>query len=613
VALGVLFSQPYYEATVSSSADALTYLWPCVIDGRPYQLDLASGQYVQRSLDVNRSQPRNANRSEEALEPSEEVWRSLVGSWHHGAGQRVADRSTSDEFRFYDSRGVDPWTEWQVGLLNSVENLLWWGYAPSENLRCVVAGGYLAVITGEWLIWHNADFTVAGEGSAFGDNLLGITTDGVYVWTYDEAGVVRRHQPGTTVTLATIPGASGIGYAKGRLVVGAGPKVYDVVGTTATEILDTEGGLTFTQVADGPGGVMLAAVAGDRSFLYRAQIREDGTGLQTPAQVGVLPDGETLLGLGYYLGFVLCGTARGVRVGVDSGEDITLGPLLETGPCRAFEGQSKYVWFGWENMAEDSNGTGRLDLTTFTSPLAPAYAADISWDEDPTSTPSTKGHVQSIVTFGNRRVFALAGQGIVAEDLETKVASAWLEQGWFGFGVADEKIGLYAQLRHRALHGGLELELAFDDGGYVTIGSSRTGGTVSSPNLAIPPRNAYQFGLRYVLHRASLVTGSDDPPGPLMTRMELRATPVVGDATEWTVPVAIREMVTVDGSTVLRDTLEDESHLIGLATSGKTFVYREGSRSWPVNCVGYTWVKERRAADMDGWQGTLVLKLRSVQ
>ena len=92
---------------------------PVAINGQEYMVDLTLNAYVRRSVQVLRTR-QNAQPNENLLlEP--EVWRTTVESWHQGAGQTRADRNESLPYRFYSSRGIDPWDEWGISLLNATE------------------------------------------------------------------------------------------------------------------------------------------------------------------------------------------------------------------------------------------------------------------------------------------------------------------------------------------------------------------------------------------------------------------------------------------------------------------------------------------------------------
>ena len=92
---------------------------PVTIDNRAYLIDTSRNtpfqeRFRRSSLQLLNTQ-QNIDKGESALTPPE-VWRRLYQSWHHGAGQRFADRENSDPYRFYTSKGIDVWDQWEMKL-----------------------------------------------------------------------------------------------------------------------------------------------------------------------------------------------------------------------------------------------------------------------------------------------------------------------------------------------------------------------------------------------------------------------------------------------------------------------------------------------------------------
>jgi hypothetical protein len=92
-----------------------------------------------------------------------------------------------------------------------------------------------------------------------------------------------------------------------------------------------------------------------------------------------MPTGEIIHKIYYYLGYMLIGTSKGIRVATVSDQDgsVTYGPLIvETDqPCYDFAARDHYVWCA--TSVAGSPGVIRMDLSTQVEPLVFAWANDI--------------------------------------------------------------------------------------------------------------------------------------------------------------------------------------------------------------------------------------------
>jgi hypothetical protein len=203
---------PYFSGTAASSL--VPHTFPVAIDGRPFMIDQKSGQfkrgYEQRVRD---SQDGSTSPGEGAINPGG-LWRRGQDSWHSGAGQQYADTAESQNYRFYKSKGIDPWTKGQLSLLNSTE-LSFPSASTSHNL--VVQGPRI-------------------YGSFNGD--VKYTTNPYESIT---ATVTNVSASGGTVTYTT---SSAHGFTAGKIVdiVGIDPSAYNLSGVT----LASASGSTFT-------------------------------------------------------------------------------------------------------------------------------------------------------------------------------------------------------------------------------------------------------------------------------------------------------------------------------------------------------------------------------
>jgi hypothetical protein len=106
-----------------------------------------------------------------------------------------------------------------------------------------------------------------------------------------------------------------------------------------------------------------------------------------------LPIGEIVQKIKYYLGYMLIGTNKGVRVADVAGAQdgsITYGPLLfeSTQPVFDFAFRDKFAWCASGN-SDGTSGLIRIDLGNQIGPLVFAYANDLSSNESAGQFPTT--------------------------------------------------------------------------------------------------------------------------------------------------------------------------------------------------------------------------------
>ena len=116
------FDEPFSEKNTGLPS----WFSPSVVglDGKPYLIDTESGNYRRQAVDV--VQQRNTSDARDVLLLPQDVWRQMQQSWHYGAGQSNLDRDNALPYRYEDSFGIDPWTQWQISLLPATQRLPSW-------------------------------------------------------------------------------------------------------------------------------------------------------------------------------------------------------------------------------------------------------------------------------------------------------------------------------------------------------------------------------------------------------------------------------------------------------------------------------------------------------
>ena len=573
-------------------------------------------RYMRESIPV--VQQRNTSSNRDILLLPSNVWRQSVSGWNYGAGQSNLDRDDALPFRYENSYGIDPWTNWRFSLLPATAQLSALGNSNRTFLE--VLGSYLVDINGTTLRWWTALSGTPVSLTVGTNTIIDSTSDGEQITTLDTAGKVYHSTSPTVVTLhKTVSNtATCLGWVKDYLIVGEGNKLVDITGTTSTIYTHPLTTFRWKDFCEGPQAIYALGGTGDKYVVHKIGIKTDGTGL-VPAIVAVhLPDGEIGYSIGAYLGYVFIGTDKGIRMAQPDGNgDLTLGSLIPTdAPVYSFEGQDRFIWYTnssidpeYSSSISEVNipttpvcGLGRMDLSTFTTgSFTPAYANDI------VAASKTGLTVQSVVTFLGKRVFSINNGGIHYETT-TLMPAGCLTQGTVSFSIEDLKTALYMQAKWLPLKGQVYFDVSIDSSGYSRIARRTEQETIRSDSMPFDNVQFSRLNVRYVLERSA----ADTTLGPTITRWEMRSLPSNSSASRWILPIMNYEQIEIDGVSLVRDVVAELESLIYLCQSGYLVNLQEAGRSYLVSAREYEWHPEKLSSNGRGWQGMFKLVLEEV-
>lgn len=546
---GRRFGLEYYGGSGIGSLEISAF--PVFFGQFPYNID-----YTQPfSLETV---PYMRDQSDESSSPGEQsmnplgLWRRSATSWHLGAGQTHYDRPNSSEYRFDESTGMDIWNKWQLGLLHDTDLKT---VSIATNQRLAVAGSHLYHTVGANLVFTtNIDtdtpsFTTL-SGSPPATDATAIISDGFNVFTAHGTAGIWKTTRGTAAWAgaAHITGTvTKLGMARGRILAANTNAVYDVTalaqggGGALPTALFTHPNTDFvwTSFAEGRNAVYMAGYSGDKSLIYKATIKSDGTGLDVPTVAGELPDGELIESLYGYLGpFFTIGLSGipGWRFAlVNQNGDLRIGARVDTpAPVLCFEGQENFIYFGYGSYDATNlkTGIGRMNIAEFGDPdgLVPAYASDLMVD-------GFTANINSIVTFQGIQVFNMHAIGIAAtHHSRNLVPEGTLDSGLILFGLNEEKIGFYVDFTHEESDGGSHsLAISLDNGAFVDLGTHEE----HTMPFLLGEARARAFELRVGLQR----DGSVATVGQIITSWLLRVQTVPGISEIWTLPLLISDYV----------------------------------------------------------------------
>lgn len=613
---GLTLGAPFNAAlnTGGSTSNLVTSgVFPVALNGRPYLLDLltASGQsnFNHVSLPLLRTQADSSGTPGEQSVSPENFWRRAQDSWHLGAGQSYTDRDQASPFRYLSSKGLNPWTKYQISLLNSVSEALG---TSNPNIRVAIAGGLLFVTDGNDTKYSSNGTSWTTVTGTPADPAKDIASDGRYVWViYDDEVWQIDSTAGGTLAGSRIASHSSalrtISWNKNRVFVAdEGGKLYNMAATTDTAlgsgtntlILDlSTRGFNWSAFAGGQAFHYFGGYRNDKSLIYRANLQADATAISAPIVAGELPDGEIIYSLASYLGYVIIGTSLGVRLATpDNAGNLVIGGVIPTAaPVRTLEAQDRFVWFGWTNYDNVSTGLGRMDLSQFVDPLVPAYASDLMT--------TGQGDVLSVTYWNKKVVFTVAGEGVYIEG-STPVASGVLNTGKITHGISDPKVAVFIDLKHQPLTGEIKAEYSLDGGSYVLAGTSKVVGSVSPVTFQLSGAKAQEFDIKITLTAANNVS-------PILTRWLQRSYPAPARSTRFRVPLMLFDTVSLNGTEYYLNPADEQEILVALHKEQNVFTYQEGSKTYLVTMEDYTWLPEKESMNK-GFQGTFVAELREV-
>ena len=610
---------PYFSGTSTSSL--VPNIFPVAIDGRPYMIDQRSGKF-QRGYEqrVRDSSDDSTTPGEAAINPGG-LWRRGQDSWHYGAGQVYADVAESQDYRFYKSKGIDPWTKGQLSLLNSTVLRSQSTFAGT-NLPMVEVNGYLYVGDGNTLKYTQDPFassptwTSVTSGAPSATAINDITTDGTQIYvSYVNEGILKTTIGGASLTdhYATSGGTYDyhrLGFAKGFVLgfhhdstnshIHIIPFAASTSHGTATATL-RDPNFVCAGFAGGQNHIYVAGRSTDAGLVYRLGIKADGT-VDVAIVALQLPTGEYPTSIYGYLGSILIGTNKGVRyASPDSNGNLIAGSLIPTsGAVNGFTAEGRFVWFAYTNYDGVSSGLGRLDLSVFTAPNTPAYATDLMY--------SNTGAVKSVASIGGKRAFTISGVGVIVEDSANLVASGEIESGTWRWGIPDRKFVAKIDTRATPLVGSITPYLKLDDGDYQELATWNTGNdTEYSVNGS--DAKAIEAAFKFTLTRSSTATGT----GPTFTRWMARAYVAPFRSQVFMIPILLHESVRIRDKEYFYDVEDEQLFFDGLISSPRIITLQIGNLNHTVIVEDIAWEPADSHGNTWKFDGTLAVTLRSVE
>ena len=540
VDLGIVSSSSVWENTDVSYDTAVGGLpfFYAISDSRPY---------IRQTAPFRKEQFDNGN------EPGEQSltgwWLRSQSSFHNGSGINFYDPSAGETvlYRFHDSKGVNVWTKGQVTLLRNCTQShettgdIAGNGATQQHLRAIQWSGNEGVlmhdeydvdkINSSGTVTHFIDYNSGTDSKVFaicddGVNAYWITNTATKKTVYKKALTGNSSTSNTAMfdEIGSISNAV-MEYVKNRIVMAADNIVYEFAPTASAmpTAVYTNPSTThvYTSVTSSGPAIYLAGYNGIQSTIEKYTLNTSTGSMPTLTSAitaAELPTGEICHAIHYYLGYMLIGTNKGIRVAAVSDEDGSLnyGPLIvETSqPVYAFATRDRFAWA--TTNVDGEPGLTRIDLGTEVESLRFAYANDVYY-------PGVSGKKTTACSFignTNRIAFATNLGYTYLEDASTLVTNGYIETGNIRYNTLEPKNFRRIIGRGVFTYGSMTVATVTEDGteyDHISYDSSIPSQEVSTTQ----PENAQEFvAFKFTLYR----DGTTASLGPTFKGYQVKAT-----------------------------------------------------------------------------------------
>jgi hypothetical protein len=539
VDLGIVSSSSVWENTDVSYDTAIGGLpfFYAISDQRPY---------------IRQTAPFRKEQFDNGTEPGEQSltgwWLRSQSSFHNGSGINFYDPSAGETvlYRFNESKGVDIWTKGQVTLLRSctqsheITGDIATNGVTQQHLRAIKWSTYEGVllhdeydvdkIDSNGNVTHFIDYNSGTDSPVYaicddGVNAYWITNTSTKKTVYKKALTANSSTASTSMfdEIGTISNAV-MEYVKNRIVMAADNKVYEFAGTatampTAVYTHPSTSHVYTSITASGPA-IYLAGYNGLTSTIEKFTLNTSGVmpTLTSAITAAELPVGEVCHAIKYYLGYVIIGTSKGIRVAEVSPDDGSLayGPLIvETSqPVFAFTTRDRFVWA--TTNVDGEPGLTRIDLGNSIEPLRFAYANDVYYS----GVSGKKTTAVSFIGETNRLAFTTNVGYTYLESATVLNSTGYIKTGNIRYNTLEPKN--FRRITGRGVfeEGSMTVTTILEDGTeyeHITYDSNIPSQEVSTTQ----PENAQEFvAFKFTLSR----DGTDTTLGPTFKGYQVKST-----------------------------------------------------------------------------------------
>lgn len=540
VDLGIVSSSAVWENTDVSYDTAIGGLpfFYAISDARPY---------------IRQTAPFRKEQFDNGSEPGEQSltgwWLRSQSSFHNGSGINFYDPSAGETvlYRFNDSKGVNIWTKGQVTLLKSMTQSHQTTGDIETNGRTWQALRSIKWSTYEGVLLHDEydvdkidsngnvtdfiDYNTGTDSEVYaicddGTTAYWITNTSTKKTVYKKALTANSSTANTSMfdEIGTISNAV-MEYVKNRIVMAADNKVYEFA-PTATAMptavyTNPNSSHVYTSITSSGPAIYLAGFNGNQSAIEKFTL-STSTGsmptLSSAITAAELPTGEICHAIKYYLGYMLIGTNKGIRVAAVSDQDGSLnyGPLIvETSqPVYAFATRDRFAWAA--TNVDGEPGLTRIDLGAEIETLRFAYANDVYYG----GVTGKKTTACAFIGSTDRIAFSTNAGYVYLESASTLNTSGYIQTGNIRYNTLEPKNFRRIIGRGTFDYGSMAIATVTEDSTeyeHITYDSNVPVQEVSTTQ----PENAQEFvAFKFTLYRDATTTSL----GPTFKGYQAKAT-----------------------------------------------------------------------------------------
>ncbi len=325
-------------------------------------------------------------------------------------------------------------------------------------------------------------------------------------------------------------------FTKERIVACINNKVFEyatnasAIGTAVyTHPVDD---FYYTSITSSGAAIYCAGFSGGQSNIQKFTLTTAGAmpSLTSAITAAEMPVGERIFRIYYYLGYMLIGTDKGVRVAAVSDDgSIAYGPLVfeSEQPVYDFAARDKYVWCA--TNVDGAPGTTRIDLGTQIAPLVFPYAWDTYYFPETVGNRIT-GRYTTACAFVNgtdRLAFCTNYSGtdghVYIESDTRLVWEGYLQTGYIRYNTLEPKIFKLVFPRFVATDGGLVVKSITADETEYTIGNYPQGSDVTETGVPYPNTPQEYLAFKFVITPST----TNNTLGPLFTGYQVKSLPAI--------------------------------------------------------------------------------------
>ncbi len=543
------------------------------IDALPFFLNTSDEFPYRRQTAQYRKQ-----QIDQSNEPGEQSitgwWVRSQSSFHGGEGIKYYDPSAGETvgYRFTDSKGVDVWTKGQVTLLPSctqgheMTGAIASNGRAQQTVRSIKWSGNSGILVHDEYDVDKINIATPGTPIHFIDYNAGtdspvysICDDGTNAyWVTNRLNggnqrltILTKALTGDSTTANTQLFQSNsvqvtnaiMDYVKDRIIMCANNAVYEFTGNTTAmpTALYTHPVTThvYTSITASGSAIYIAGYNGIQSSISKFTLGSNGVmpTLTSGVIAAELPVGEIVHKIFYYLGYMMLGTSRGIRVASVSDVDgsISYGPLIveTTQPVYDFAARSNFVWCA--TGVDGSPGVVRINLGEEIETLRFAYANDLYM-------PSLTGKITTGCAFAgdtNQLMFATAFSGglngyVYSQDASGLLETGYITTGAIRYGTLENKVFKTIKALVDNTYGSvLVASIDYANNEY-NVGNFAEGDFTSEVGIPYPIGSQQFMSFKFTLGRYS----ANPALGPSLAGFQLKALPSIPRQRIVTYPLA---------------------------------------------------------------------------